>query len=118
MEFELWWLLPIPVVFFALGWVAARRGAERLGLRVDENFVGEEPPPPRGGFAAPPLVRRVAQPRRGVEPGAPGFQPLCVAALPVGPPGDHRHTEVGYSQVCRFGSRFRILKDGVEFAVF
>ncbi len=24
MEFELWWLLPIPVVFFALGWIAAR----------------------------------------------------------------------------------------------
>ena len=24
MEFELWWLLPIPVLFFALGWVAAR----------------------------------------------------------------------------------------------
>ena len=24
MEFELWWLLPIPVMFFALGWIAAR----------------------------------------------------------------------------------------------
>src|SRR5499425_2163168 len=24
MEFEIWWLLPIPVLFFALGWVAAR----------------------------------------------------------------------------------------------
>jgi lipopolysaccharide biosynthesis regulator YciM len=23
-DFELWWLLPIPVVFFALGWIAAR----------------------------------------------------------------------------------------------
>src|SRR6186713_2034534 len=24
MDFDLWWLLPIPAVFFALGWVAAR----------------------------------------------------------------------------------------------
>src|SRR5256714_1750205 len=24
MDFELWWLLPIPVLFFALGWIAAR----------------------------------------------------------------------------------------------
>ena len=24
MDFELWWLLPIPAVFFALGWIAAR----------------------------------------------------------------------------------------------
>ncbi len=23
-DFELWWLLPIPALFFALGWVAAR----------------------------------------------------------------------------------------------
>src|SRR5258706_3933333 len=24
MDFELWWLLPIPALFFALGWIAAR----------------------------------------------------------------------------------------------
>ena len=30
MEFELWWLLPIPVVFFALGWIAARIDIKHL----------------------------------------------------------------------------------------
>ena len=24
MDFELWWLLPIPALFFGLGWIAAR----------------------------------------------------------------------------------------------
>ncbi len=30
MEFELWWLLPIPVIFFALGWIAARIDIKHL----------------------------------------------------------------------------------------
>jgi len=30
MEFELWWLLPIPAVFFALGWIAARIDIKHL----------------------------------------------------------------------------------------
>jgi lipopolysaccharide biosynthesis regulator YciM len=30
MEFELWWLLPIPALFFALGWVAARIDIKHL----------------------------------------------------------------------------------------
>jgi lipopolysaccharide biosynthesis regulator YciM len=30
MEFELWWLLPIPVLFFALGWIAARIDIKHL----------------------------------------------------------------------------------------
>jgi lipopolysaccharide biosynthesis regulator YciM len=30
MDFELWWLLPIPVVFFALGWIAARIDIKHL----------------------------------------------------------------------------------------
>ena len=30
MDFELWWLLPIPVLFFALGWVAARIDIKHL----------------------------------------------------------------------------------------
>jgi lipopolysaccharide biosynthesis regulator YciM len=30
MEFELWWLLPIPVLFFALGWIAARIDIRQL----------------------------------------------------------------------------------------
>jgi lipopolysaccharide biosynthesis regulator YciM len=30
MDFELWWLLPIPVLFFGLGWVAARIDIKHL----------------------------------------------------------------------------------------
>jgi len=30
MDFELWWLLPIPVLFFALGWIAARIDIKHL----------------------------------------------------------------------------------------
>jgi lipopolysaccharide biosynthesis regulator YciM len=30
MEFDLWWLLPIPAVFFALGWIAARIDIKHL----------------------------------------------------------------------------------------
>ena len=30
MDFEAWWLLPIPVLFFALGWVAARIDIKHL----------------------------------------------------------------------------------------
>src|SRR5262249_428462 len=30
MEFELWWLLPIPALFFALGWAAARIDIKHL----------------------------------------------------------------------------------------
>jgi lipopolysaccharide assembly protein B len=30
MEFDLWWLLPIPVIFFALGWIAARIDIKHL----------------------------------------------------------------------------------------
>src|SRR5262245_4557992 len=30
MDFELWWLLPIPAVFFALGWIAARVDIKHL----------------------------------------------------------------------------------------
>src|SRR6187431_3592890 len=30
MDFDLWWLLPIPAVFFALGWVAARIDIKHL----------------------------------------------------------------------------------------
>ncbi|HMA31498.1 MAG TPA: lipopolysaccharide assembly protein LapB [Casimicrobiaceae bacterium] len=30
MDFELWWLLPIPALFFALGWVAARIDIKHL----------------------------------------------------------------------------------------
>jgi len=30
MDLELWWLLPIPVVFFALGWLAARIDIKHL----------------------------------------------------------------------------------------
>lgn len=30
MEFELWWLLPIPAVFFGLGWIAARIDIKHL----------------------------------------------------------------------------------------
>ena len=30
MDFELWWLLPIPVVFFAMGWIAARIDIKHL----------------------------------------------------------------------------------------
>ncbi|HVO90170.1 MAG TPA: lipopolysaccharide assembly protein LapB [Casimicrobiaceae bacterium] len=30
MEFELWWLLPIPALFFALGWIAARIDIKHL----------------------------------------------------------------------------------------
>src|SRR5918911_3537817 len=29
-DFELWWLLPIPVLFFAMGWVAARIDIKHL----------------------------------------------------------------------------------------
>ena len=29
-DFELWWLLPIPVLFFALGWIAARIDIKHL----------------------------------------------------------------------------------------
>ena len=30
VDFDLWWLLPIPAVFFALGWVAARIDIKHL----------------------------------------------------------------------------------------
>ena len=30
MDFDLWWLLPIPAVFFALGWIAARIDIKHL----------------------------------------------------------------------------------------
>jgi lipopolysaccharide biosynthesis regulator YciM len=30
MDFELWWLLPVPAVFFALGWIAARIDIKHL----------------------------------------------------------------------------------------
>jgi len=30
MDFELWWLLPIPVLFFGLGWIAARIDIKHL----------------------------------------------------------------------------------------
>ena len=30
MDFELWWLLPIPALFFALGWIAARIDIKHL----------------------------------------------------------------------------------------
>ncbi len=30
MEFDLWWLLPIPALFFALGWIAARIDIKHL----------------------------------------------------------------------------------------
>src|SRR5258708_31619241 len=30
MDFELWWLLPIPALFFALGWAAARIDIKHL----------------------------------------------------------------------------------------
>jgi len=30
MDFELWWLLPIPAVFFAMGWIAARIDIKHL----------------------------------------------------------------------------------------
>src|SRR3982750_2140292 len=30
MEFDLWWLLPIPAVFFAMGWIAARIDIKHL----------------------------------------------------------------------------------------
>jgi lipopolysaccharide assembly protein B len=30
MEFELWWLLPIPALFFAMGWIAARIDIKHL----------------------------------------------------------------------------------------
>src|SRR5512140_1256313 len=30
MDFELWWLLPLPAVFFALGWIAARIDIKHL----------------------------------------------------------------------------------------
>ena len=30
MDFDLWWLLPIPAVFFALGWIAARVDIKHL----------------------------------------------------------------------------------------
>ena len=30
MDFELWWLLPIPAIFFALGWIAARIDIKHL----------------------------------------------------------------------------------------
>jgi lipopolysaccharide biosynthesis regulator YciM len=30
MDFDLWWLLPIPVIFFALGWIAARIDIKHL----------------------------------------------------------------------------------------
>jgi lipopolysaccharide biosynthesis regulator YciM len=30
VDFELWWLLPIPVLFFALGWIAARIDIKHL----------------------------------------------------------------------------------------
>ena len=29
-DFELWWLLPIPVLFFAMGWIAARIDIKHL----------------------------------------------------------------------------------------
>ncbi len=32
MDFELWWLLPIPALFFALGWIAARIDIKHLLL--------------------------------------------------------------------------------------
>src|SRR6478609_2543056 len=30
MDFELWWLLPIPAIFFAMGWIAARIDIKHL----------------------------------------------------------------------------------------
>jgi len=30
MDFELWWLLPIPALFFGLGWMAARVDIKHL----------------------------------------------------------------------------------------
>ena len=30
VDFDLWWLLPIPAVFFALGWIAARVDIKHL----------------------------------------------------------------------------------------
>ncbi len=30
MDFDLWWLLPLPAVFFALGWIAARIDIKHL----------------------------------------------------------------------------------------
>ena len=30
MDFELWWLLPIPAIFFGLGWIAARIDIKHL----------------------------------------------------------------------------------------
>ena len=30
MDFELWWLLPIPALFFGLGWIAARIDIKHL----------------------------------------------------------------------------------------
>src|SRR3979411_400001 len=30
MDFELWWLLPIPALFFAMGWIAARIDIKHL----------------------------------------------------------------------------------------
>ncbi len=32
MDFDLWWLLPIPAIFFALGWIAARIDIKHLLL--------------------------------------------------------------------------------------
>ena len=29
-DFELWWLLPIPAIFFAMGWIAARIDIKHL----------------------------------------------------------------------------------------
>src|SRR4030095_4793729 len=53
MDFELWWLLPIPAVFFALGWSAARidikhllreSRARRLSYFRGLNFLLNEQP--------------------------------------------------------------------------
>src|SRR5260221_14598940 len=30
MDFELWWLLPIPAIFFGVGWIAARIDIKHL----------------------------------------------------------------------------------------
>ena len=88
MEFELWWLLPIPALFFALGWIAARidikhllRESRALPLVV---FPRPQLPAERAARQGDRIVHRGGQGRPA--DGRSAFR----AGQPVPPPGRDR----------------------------
>ena len=88
MDFEPWWLLPIPALFFALGWIAARIDIKHLLHRVARAAALVLPraqlPAERAAGQGDRVVHRSGQGRSADD------RPAFRARQPVPPPGRDR----------------------------